>query len=82
MPLPVSLISMTAHRRRRARRDADLALALAAVADHVADGVRGVHDDVQHHLVEFAGEQCTERQVGVEIHLDFGDILPFVAGDT
>ena len=64
-----------------ARLHADLALALAAVADHVADGVRGVDHHVQHHLVELRRRAVHRGQVGVEIHLDLGHVLPLVAGD-
>ena len=81
MPQPVSLISTTAHSPSGRVLDADLALALAAVADHVADGVRGIDDDVEHHLVELGRRAMHRGQVRVEIHLDLRHVFPLVAGD-
>jgi hypothetical protein len=51
---------------------------LAAVTDHVADGVRGVDDHVEDHLVEVARHDRHGGQVGIEVGLQFGDVLPFV----
>ena len=45
------------------RAHADLALALAAVADHVGDGMRGIHDDVEHDLVELGRRAMHRGQV-------------------
>ena len=51
---------------------------LPRALDDVADGVRGVEQQVEHHLVDVADVAVHRRQLA-EVGLDFGDALVFVA---
>ena len=71
IPSPVSLIEISTIVADGARAHGDAALGAGAF-DHVADGVRGVEHQVQHHLVDVAGVAMHGRNVA-EIGLELGD---------
>ena len=43
--------------------------------------MRGVDDEIQHDLIEVAGQTRHERKIVSELGLDVGDIFPFVSCD-
>src|SRR5215472_3931695 len=52
---------------------------LGGILDLVGDGVSRIHDQVEDHLIEFAGDTRNRREVGLEIHLHIGDVLPLIS---
>src|ERR1039458_2841571 len=60
--------------------DADGTL-LVRVAHHVANRVGCVHNQIEDHLVELAGQAGNGRQFAIQIGRQIGDVLPFVFGD-
>src|SRR5215471_7900872 len=61
---------------RRAGRDRGGALAMSAITNHITDGVGGVDDQVEEHLIEFFKMAGDARQIWLKLAADFSHILP------
>ena len=47
----------------------------------VRDGVGGIHDQIQNHLIQLRLETGHKRQGVIKVSCQFGYVFPFIAGD-
>ena len=53
---------------------------IAGIFDDIGDGVRGVHQQVEDHLINFAQMARHERQIA-KLRVDLGDVFILIVGD-